>query len=346
MEAARWLVERRGIVGIMADTTVDRATRPEGVHTYFYLNGVLMIDNAAGFTALPAGRVFLAGGLTLKTSGIGSCPARPVAFRHPEESLERSEPIDLFQGISVAQEQGVPLRLRRLEPYELQADAFKRYQIVPVQIAAERAAEERQRSEVSVRAKRDFGSPIRLFNGRLGTHIIQPHQVTGSAASGTLELVAVQLPSTLSLVGHGVRIDLQEAGPRQVVSRQFVERQAARLQEGDIAVLWTGFTDRFYHRADYLKWSPRFSTEAIDWLLERKVKLIITDATTIEAWPWESREAHVAEEQCRLRGVPVVLAATNLWLMEQNRAYFICSPVPITGFPIVPARVVAVEEYR
>ena len=43
---------------------------------------------------------------------------------------------------------------------------------------------------------------------------------------------------------------------------------------------------------------------------------------------------------------PVLLAAANLWLLESDRCFIICSPVPLEGFPVAPARLTAVEEYR
>lgn len=81
-------MEEKGIVGIMSDIPVDpvldygKVGAGAGqVHTYFYQNAVLMIDHAVNFHRLSGERVFFCGGVCLKTSGIGSSPARAIALQ-------------------------------------------------------------------------------------------------------------------------------------------------------------------------------------------------------------------------------------------------------------------------
>jgi hypothetical protein len=42
----------------------------------------------------------------------------------------------------------------------------------------------------------------------------------------------------------------------------------------------------------------------------------------------------------------VVRCATNLWRLQKPEAVVMVAPVPFAGAPMMPARVVAVEEWR
>ena len=182
LDVAQWLGEEKGIVGIMSNTPVDGATNSgkDGaaagqVHTYFYMNAVLMIDAGIAFDKLGSERVFFSGGLCLKTSGIGSCPAWPIALRGSSSDLASREAVDMFTPMASLTGSGVYAPIQRLEPHELQPYIFKRYQIHGMQIAGEPVVEARKARGSHIRPQRDYGSPVRLFSSHLGTHIRLPH---------------------------------------------------------------------------------------------------------------------------------------------------------------------------
>jgi kynurenine formamidase len=352
VEVARWLVEEMNIVGIMSDAPVD-PVRESGrvgsgagwVHTYFYLNAVLMIDETINFSQLPSSRVFLCGGLALKTHGIGSGPARPVALIGESDSLAEREMVDLFRPMQASSGRPLTAPIERIEPFVMQSDLHKRFEIFGVQIAPDSAESEPVAGGWPARVQRDFGSPLRLFSSHLGTHMRLPHTTTGSAGTADLKLDELREIGSGRLAGPAMLVDLTTVGPQQLITKQMLQKQAEGLLPGDIALLWTAFTDRYYHREDFLSWNPRIELEALRWLLEQGVRMLITDMVRLEPHLWED---HLPSESAPLlaaRAVPAVMAATNLWLLRKKRAYVFCSPVPLSGLPTLPARVVAVEEW-
>lgn len=342
-DVAEWLVETMGIVGIMADIPVDPVldygkvgAGAAKVHTYFYQNAVLMIDNTVNFDQIGDERVFLSGGVTLKTAGIGSSPVRAVAVRGDLARAGASDMVDLFTVMHPNAGFELDRPVERIEPFELQADIYKRYEVFGMQIAAEPEAEAQKSRRVPVRTQRDFGSPIRLFNSHLGTHMYLP-PLPGTGAP--------RLPASSELMGPATLVDLTSVGPMQTVSKALLQRQADGLKPGDIALLWTGFSDRYFHRPDYLRLTPRFDIEAIRWLAEQGVKLGVTDAATLEPHPWELHRPSEVQAVQAEHGIPMVVMATNLWLLRQKRMMVSCAPTPLAGLPTTPTRVVAIEQW-
>ena len=162
---------------------------------------------------------------------------------------------------------------------------------------------------------------------------------------GDLVVTDIRELSSEQLMGPALLVDLTSVGPQQVVSQQLLEKAAADLRPGDIAVLWTGSSDRYYQRLDYLRWSPRFDLRGVESLLDRGVKMLVTDAASLEPHLWEASVASVVDPVLFARGVPAVVSATNLWLLREQRCFVICCPVPLRGLPMSPVRLVAVEDW-
>lgn len=331
MGAAEWLVRDRHIIGIAADSSgglFTQAPNEMSVHTYFYMNAVLMIDEMIDFDLLPDDRVFFAGGVSLRTAGIGSSPARPVAI--PLESAAWGEDaIDLFREMEPTDGAVPAPPFPRIEPAELRAEIYKRFQITWLQISLDEALEERLSAGGPVRPQRDFGSPIRRFSSHLGTHMLLP---TGKRP--TRDLIA---PATV--------FDLEAVGPRGVIGLDAVEAAAQRagFTAGQAVVLKTGFTDLYYHRPDYLRWSPGIDPRAIAWLQREGARFLVTDLASLDVEAeggWGEARRAVAET-----GLPVVLCASNLWRIEHASFRVICSPLPLTGLDASPCRVLCVEDW-
>jgi kynurenine formamidase len=354
MEVARWLVEDVGIVGIMADCPIDPVGNwgsvgagAAGVHTYFYTHAVIMIDEATNFDRLDE-RFFLLGGLCLNTSGIASCPARPVAIIGGSDDLANGATVDMFEPMASKTGSTAASVVTRLEPYELQPYLQKRFEVYGIQIAGapeeETARAVARGSGEDMRPCRDFGSPIRLFNSHLGTHVCLPHTVRTVPNLG-VTAESIMEPGTAVLAGPALVVDLSGVGAGQIVSRELVAEKAADIRPGDIVVLFTGTTDRYYHRADYLDWNPRFDPEAISWLVERGAKLIVSDTTRLEPTDWRDHRPSETLPLLFSHGIPAVVGATNLWALRTARNFVYCSAVPMSGLTALPARLVAIEAW-
>ncbi len=352
-EVAQWMVEKKGISGIMSEIPVD-PVQDYGkvgalvgkVHPYFYQSAVLMVDVGINLDQLEDNRVFFCGGLCLKTSGIGSSPARAIALQGKSPELSGRKIVDLFTPMRASSGLTTSNPIQRLEPLELQPDIFKRYEVFGMQLAADPSSEEDQRRGAETRPYRDFGCPIRLFNSHLGTHIRIPHAISVEAKDGGLAVGEIKTLTSEQLVGPACLVDLTSLGPRQIVSQRLLEKEAANLQPGDIALLWTGFSDRYYKRSDFLQWSPRFDLKGLEWLIDRGAKMLVTDAASLEPHPWEDHLPSVADPLLSSRSIPAIVCATNMWLLRKNRCFVICSPTPLEGLPTSPTRVIAVEDWE
>lgn len=349
MEAGRWLVESRGVVGIAADCLVDHISTWGQVHTYFYTHAVLMIDDMVNFDQIPAERVFFNGGVALRSAGIGSSPARPVALAPTGGHLAGSRIVDLWRPLAPVSGpvlQGKREDFRRQEPYALQGEIQKRYSVTGLQIAFEAEEEARRLAKGDPRPQRDFGSPVRLFSGALGTYLEVPYMpLTGGDIPAAYFTDCARVASE-SLVGRGRLFDLTHIGPRQVITADDLAGACPDLQAGEIPLIWTAFTDFYYARPDYLELSPGFSPEAVEWLVQRQIRLLVTDTATVE--PARALPPPPKHNLARLfsANIPVVRCATNLWRLQKPGAVVMVAPVPFSGAPMMPARVVAVEEWE
>ena len=330
MDAAEWLVRDRQIVGIAADVAGGLAELPNQgvtVHTYFYMNAVLMIDEAVNFDALTSERVFFCGGVSLRTAGIGSSPARPVALPLDQRQWPQGS-VDMFQAIQPTEGTLPPPPYSRIEPEALRGELYKRYDIRWLQISFDEAHEQRNSKRGAVRPQRDFGSPIRTFSSRLGTHML------GANRSVT----------TKDLIAPAQLLDLSLAGPNHVIRRHEIESAAARanLTPGRAAVVRTDYSDLYYHRPDYLQYSPSFDPDALVWLAQEGVTLVVSDTVALD--PDGARaDASAAIEAC---GLPVVLGATNLWMLRRQEFHVVFAPVPLIGTDSLPGRLVAIEHWH
>jgi kynurenine formamidase len=234
--------------------------------------------------------------------------------------------------------------IRREEPIQLQDDAYRRFEVFGVQIAGDPAGEEGWGYGSQTTPHRDFGSPIRLFNSHLGTHMRIPHEID-HFGDGALLIKDAACLSTEQLIGPACVIDLTQVGPRQRVTRRAVEAAGADIRPGDIALLWTGYSDQYYTRPDFLALSPLFDIDALEWILDRGAKMIVSDTARLEPHPWDGFQPSAVDNLLRERQVPVVTCAANLWMLRQPRCFAICSPTPLDGLPTSPTRVVAVEQY-
>lgn len=324
--AAEWLVRDRQIVGIGQDAGGLYSGPPFGamqIHTYFYMNGVLMIDEMIRFDELVEERVFFAGG-ALRTGGIGSSPGRPIAL--PTDIARwRHEGLDMFRPMAPTRQPLADAPCARREPPELRAELYKRFDVTWLQIEHPVAREQKNSEKGAIRPQRDFGSPIRSISSHLGTHLLASQQL-----------------ATRELVLPGRVLNLAWAGPQHAVSPTEIKEAARRagLREGEAAILFTGCADRYYHRPDFTEWTPGLQPEALQWLASQEVPMLVTDMLGLDV-PG-SRSASRARHEANL---PVVLGACGLWRIEKPIVQLICSPIPLQGIDAYPSRVVCVEQW-
>lgn len=261
-------------------------------------------------------------------------PARMVAVEDGAR-LQEGRLVDLFSAIKSGETPKPPFE--RLEPYELSSEIMKRYRVMNFGL---------QFGPWMSSKEFEPGMPpigwvgFKTFSSRLGTYIEVPF---GEERAWNL----AEVPSE-NLCGPGVVVDLASSvGPLQNVSRRHLEQKGKHIREGDLVLIRTNFSDNYYYRPDFLKYTPGFQTDALEWLADKGIKMLITDAAWVEESPW-GRSASPREGRSILldAGIPVLVCAGHMWRLRKERSFIFCSPLPLAGLNTSPCRVLAIEEWE
>ncbi|MEZ4522058.1 MAG: cyclase family protein [Thermomicrobiales bacterium] len=169
----------------------------------------------------------------------------------------------------------------------------------------------------------------------IGTHIEAPyHCIPDGRDLGSIPVER--------FVGDAVVLDLSELPQDSLVGAEemaAVGEQAGGVHQGDIVFLKTGYVDLegdpvFEHR-------PSLTAEAMEWLIERGVKLVGTDLSGLEG---PLTPGHL---DCHLillgADIPFIENLANLDQISQPRVFVCALPIPVQGLDAFPLRVVAFE---
>jgi kynurenine formamidase len=141
--------------------------------------------------------------------------------------------------------------------------------------------------------RRDFAGGQALAWERLsvethhGTHVDAPWHY-GPTCAGRPARTIDELPLEW-FVGPGVRLDLRAKPVGATITTGDIERALDAsehvLSPGDIVLLWTG-ADVHWTRPEYLERYCGLGAAGIRWLLDRGVKVVGTDAWSLDRPPW------------------------------------------------------------
>lgn len=176
-----------------------------------------------------------------------------------------------------------------------------------------------------------------ILNTHVGTHIEFPyhHFRDGQEAS--------EYPLE-NLVGEAVVIDISAWGHNQKIPLEGLQNAADHLiQAGDIAYFFTG-NDRYY-RTERQHDRPWFETKAIEWLVEKGIKVMGVDTSGIEVRNEDGSPFHGQPNHEHLLGAGIALVEymANLGEFINHRFYTYILPVKVKGVESFPARIVGVE---
>jgi kynurenine formamidase len=351
-EAAEWLVREKDVFVLGTDGgSVDsldniRKTGFLSIHDYLFRNGVLMLEVLDKIGSLSKERLFLDCGVVLKTSHIEDSPARVIALEDRED-LSQSPITELFLPISptIGDTPKPGDTFKRTEPHELEAEITKRCRIYGFQLSLDTwGIHKFTGPEMHPRGMLDWPHYL-LISNRIGTYIEVPfvdtkgHGVPGKFLKDVLTL------RSIDLCGRGVVVDLTNTGPRQVITARELKKRIGELKEGDIALIKTGFTDNYYHREDFLDYSPGFSEDALDLLVQKRPKMVITDTACIEVPNARKIAGRPGHYLLFKNNIPMVKCAVNLWKLRKKTCFVSVSPIPLRGLNASPVRVCAIETY-
>lgn len=119
-----------------------------------------------------------------------------------------------------------------------------------------------------------------------GTHVDAPLHY-GPTTAGKPARSIERLPLEW-FIGPGVRLDLRHKPAGALISVADLERAVAEIdyeiQPNDIVMIWTG-ADRYWGRPEYLDRYSGLGAASTHWLLDKGVKVIGTDAWSLDRPP-------------------------------------------------------------
>ena len=117
----------------------------------------------------------------------------------------------------------------------------------------------------------------------IGTHLDYSFHY-GSKSEGRASKTADEIPLEWCY-SDGVKLDLRHKKPNEVITAGDIEQALKKinysLKEKDIVLLWTG-ADKFYGGPKYFSDYPGVDVSAIDYLLDKGVKIFGTDTMGID----------------------------------------------------------------
>jgi arylformamidase len=165
----------------------------------------------------------------------------------------------------------------------------------------------------------------------VGTHVEAPYHAFKDGAQ-----VADLDPRTL--IGPAAVVDFSDKSADQSITRSEMIERGAHIEARDILLIRTGLA-RHYLTPKYRR--PYLETEAVDWLIERGIKVLGIDCSGFENRSVESHE--VNHRKLLGRGILIIEDMNNLDKLKEKRVFFFALPLPIEGLDASWIRPIAVE---
>lgn len=144
------------------------------------------------------------------------------------------------------------------------------------------------------------------------------------------------------LCGPALVLDLHDLGPDQPITLAAVAERGAAIQDGDIVLVRTDWTERMWGNfPDYYLHSPYCTPEAAAWLLDRGAKAIGFDCFSeyCARLPDFTSEDFIIHKVILERGAILMQQMTNLSALPLGRRVQFFAPcVKMTGAEGSPAR--------
>lgn len=303
-----------------------------------YRHGVLMIDKIANLDTLESGaRYFSCVGLSFKVQGVDDSPARVFVIDKLSDITEGGKTHDLFFPIQCPWDTNA-FPFARSEPYEKKHQIMNRFNLENCHMIQD------EYPDADV-----FGGPgfmaFKTFSSHIGTHLQVPtFPMVGLEAMPVYDLSRI---ATDRLWGKCVIVDAWAAGPCQDVTAAMLERAKGRITEDTIVLVRTAYSDYYAKHPDYLKYSPGFTDEAIRWLCDKKIKMLVTDFATVERASANCCiGVHNHLKSLFSNGILVVNNAYSMWRLTRPESVAFVSPMAFPHLNASPCRVQVYEEYN
>ncbi len=148
-------------------------------------------------------------------------------------------------------------------------------------------------------------------------------------------------------MGPACLLDFSAKGRDDAITADDLEAYAPLVRAGDIVLLRTDFTDKFWGSDAYLRHSPYLTGEGARWLVDKGAKAAGFDflqEEEVKKIPHNVPERYVVHRTLLENGVVQIEHMTNLAAIGRERFEVIALPLKMPGVEGSPCRAVAVVE--
>ena len=179
------------------------------------------------------------------------------------------------------------------------------------------------------------------------------HKFTFSILTGTyLETGAHLLPGVRMLdevkieemVREAVVIKVPMKNEGEHVTREDLEENSPLIKENDALLVCTGW-DRMWNKENFVKGSPHFTSEAMDWLISKKITLLGGDVPCYDdpKDPEDSKNLPLLRRYYETGGL-ILAPVVNLGKVTASRVKLMVFPLPVKGVCAAPCRAILEEK--
>ena len=203
----------------------------------------------------------------------------------------------------------------------------------------------------------DYGAPFPKASieeiARIERDGFCAHKFTLSILSGTYLETGAHLLSGVRMLDEVrieemfrealvIKIPIKNEGEHVTV--EDLEKSGPFIRESDALLVYTGW-DRMWNKKIFVKGSPHFTAEAMDWLISKKITLLGGDMPCYD----DPRDPEDAKNLPLLRryyatGGLVLAPVVNLGKVSTSRVKLMVFPLPVKGVCAAPCRAIIEEK--
>ncbi len=139
------------------------------------------------------------------------------------------------------------------------------------------------------------------------------------------------------LIGRLTVLDFRHKKNLESISLSEIKAFDTTIHEGDILFIWTGMDA--YFRTERWNDQPHLTIEANQWLVDKKIGCLGSDAAGLEVPGTDYQPNHQAIFNA---GIPMIESATNLGAVARGDWIVFILPLPIVGLEASPLRIIAI----
>jgi arylformamidase len=170
------------------------------------------------------------------------------------------------------------------------------------------------------------------MNVHTGTHVDAPKHFLD-------EVTCIDEIPLEQLFGKACIFKYQKEPNGEEITLKEIESSGFELREGHIFVMETGI-EKYAETRQYNEIFPVPSKEVVEWLISKKIRAYMTDATAVD--PFGSKDS--PNHHLLLgAGIPIVENLKNLYLIPKGKDFWISAlPLKLKGRDGAPCRAIAI----